>query len=204
MSASLALVQSLTAGFAILATLWLLAGIIFTAHRSPFYSHLRQTISELGAHGLKQSRAVSWLVFFPVGILVWLFCFTFFFASGTSPAVAEAMWLFALVGAGYVGAAIFPCDYGAPMLGSWRNNIHVAFGIAEYIGGIAGLYLLEQWLQARGASTDALMMRVLAFAVIVPVILMAQAWLKQWRGVLQRVAESALFGGMLYCGIVLA
>lgn len=204
MNVSLEFARTLAIGAALLAAVWLLLGTVISARSISFYSHLRQTISELAAHGAKRSRQVSWLVFFPVGILVWLFCFFSFYASGTSPAVAEAMWLYSLVGAGYVGAALFPCDFGAPLYGSWRNNIHVAFGIAEYLGGIAGLYMLEQWFAARDATTEALVLRLLAFAVAISAILMAQAWLKQWRGLLQRIAEAALFGGMLYCGIVLA
>lgn len=206
MSVSLELARSSAIGAALLAATWLLLGTVISARSISFYSHLRQTISELAAHGTKRAHRISWLVFFPVGVLVWMFCFFFSFASGTSPAVAEAMWLYSLVGAGYVGAALFPCDFGAPLYGTWRNNIHVAFGIAEYLGGIAGLYLLEQWFAARGDDASALLLRMLAFSIAICIILMAQSWLKQWRGLLQRIAEAALFGGMILAslGLVLA
>jgi hypothetical protein len=200
MTITLEFAQSLTAGAAVGATLWLLAGIVIVSRRLSFYSQLRQTISELGAHGTRHARVVAWLVFFPVGLLVLLFSFAFFFASGTSPTVAEAMWLFALVGVAYIGSAFFPCDVAAPMFGSWRNNIHMAFGIAEYLGALAGLYLLQGWFVLHDKTLDAFIMQACLFAIVAGVLLMTQAWLMNWRGLAQRIAEAGIFGAMLWVG----
>ena len=202
MNISLALAQQLTAATAMLAVAWLLAGIIVFSRRISFYSQVRQTISELGAHGTKHSRAVSFGVFLPVGLLVWLFCLFFMFAAGSYPSVQQAMWLFALVGLGYVGAAFFPCDVSAPTFGSWRNNIHVAFGVAEYLGGAAALYLLQDFFERTGQPLTAQVMMVCAFAVIGGVLAMMQAWLMNWRGLAQRISEAGLFFGMLWLGLV--
>ncbi|MDX1444259.1 MAG: DUF998 domain-containing protein [Gammaproteobacteria bacterium] len=202
MTFSLALAQQLTAATASLAFAWLLAGIIVFSRKVSFYSQRRQTISELGAHGTKHSRVVSFAVFLPVGLLVIAFCFFFTFAAGTYPSVQQAMWLFAMVGLGYIGGAIFPCDVSAPMFGTWRNNIHVAFGVAEYLGGAAALYLLQDFFSRTGQPLTAQVMMACAFAVIGGVLAMQQAWLMNWRGLAQRVAEGGLFFAMLWLGLV--
>lgn len=200
MTVTLEFARQLAAGAAVGSTLWLLAGIVIVSRRLSFYSQLRQTISELGAHGTRHARVVAWLVFFPVGLLVLLFSFAFFYASGTSPTVAEAMWLFAFVGVAYIGSAFFPCDVAAPMFGSWRNNIHMAFGIAEYLGALAGLYLLHGWFLMHDKMLDAFIMQACLFAIVAGVLLMTQAWLMNWRGLAQRVAEAGIFGAMLWVG----
>lgn len=201
MIASLEFARQLTALSAIFATTWLFVGVAVFSRRVSLYSQRRQTISELGAHGTRHARVVAWLVFFPVGLLVCLFAFSFFFASGTSPTVAEAMWLFALVGVAYIGSAFFPCDVAAPMFGTWRNNIHMAFGIAEYLGALAGLYLLHDWLSSHGRELDAMVIQACTFAIIGGVLLMMQAWLMSWRGLFQRIAETGIFVAMLWLGI---
>ena len=204
MNVSLGFAQELAAGSAILATAWLLAGIAIYSRRISFYSQRRQTISELAAHGTRYSRQVSWLVFLPVGLLVWLFCLAFPFAAGTYPAVQQAAWLFALVGLGYIGGAMFPCDVSAPMFGSWRNNIHVAFGMAQYLGGVAALYLLQDFFSRTGQPLTSQVLVVCAFAVIAGALAMQQAWLMNWRGLAQRIAEAGLFFAMLWLGILAA
>lgn len=202
MNLGLDLAQQLTMASALLATVWLLAGIVHFSRKVSFYSQLRQTISELGAHGTKFSQPVSWSVFLPVGVLTCLFCFFFPFAAGSYPVVQQAAWLFSLVGIGYIGAALFPSDVAAPMFGSWRNNIHVAFGIAEYLGGAAALYLLQDFYTRTGQSLTAQVLQLCAFAVIGGVLAMMQAWLMNWRGLAQRIAEGGLFFAMLWLGIV--
>lgn len=185
----------LAGSFGVLAIAWLAGTILYFSRRKPFYSNIRQTISELGEYKFPPWREVAWYGFLPVGVLVWLFCASAWFALGDET-IRQGLLLYSLVGLGYVGSAFFPCDPGAPLRGTTRNNIHVAFGIVQYLGGAAALYLFERDLVEMNHGTSATIMRALAFIVIAGLILMGQGWLARWRGVTQRVMETALFAAM--------
>jgi hypothetical protein len=162
--------------------LFLVAGIHFFGRRRPAYSHLRHTISELGEQGAADMRGVSWGLFFPVGLaLAW----TWFTLAPSAPQVAA---LAAVIAIGYIGAALFPCDPGSPVQGSWRQTLHNIAGGVEYIGGAICL--------ARLGSNQPLFM-VLAGVVFVVATLLSAPFAARVRGLAQRVAECCLFGGLL-------
>src|SRR5688572_19679989 len=89
--------------------------------RKPGYSHVRHTISELGETGSPVGRSVSFIGFLSTGIAVWLFLLV---TAGALPdGATDPLYTLSLVGAGYVGGAIFRCDPGAPPVGSSQNGI---------------------------------------------------------------------------------
>ena len=100
-----------------------LFGTICFACRRPEYRQTIDTISELGERGAGDSRLVSFGLFLPVGLLVWL---ALWLVHRQNPGVDVSLSLLALscLGTGYVVAAFFPCDPGSPLYGSWRQQVH--------------------------------------------------------------------------------
>jgi hypothetical protein len=92
-----------------------LASLAFGAQRSD-YDHVRDTLSELGAQGAPAQRAVSWGVFLPVGLAALVA------GACTWPRALAASGLALSLALGYLGAALFPCDPGAPLRGSRRQG----------------------------------------------------------------------------------
>ena len=127
----------------------------YYGNRKPGYSHVRDTISELGETGSPVGRPVSYVGFLAIGVLLWLFLIVA--AHVVPPGSAKAFWALSLVGAGYVGGAILRCDPGAPVVGSWSNGFHNLFGFGEYVGAaaettiFAGIVLIGVWVYRGGA-----------------------------------------------------
>ncbi len=161
---------------------YLLLGIVVLAARRPGYSHLAHTISELGERGAPQARAAAWGLFVPVGAL----CLA---VAGLAPA-ASAGGVAICLAIGYLGAALFPCDPGAPLVGSWRQQAHSFAGAVEYVGGAAFLSLSQTSLLGVPSA--------LAGATVLACGL-GLSWpgLWRWRGLVQRIAEFVLFGGLI-------
>jgi len=157
--------------------LTLLIGVAFFSIRRRGYSQRRDTLSELGEWGAPGWRAVGWGLFLPVGLALWVLAT----AMAGAPALAPAAGLAACLGIGYVGAALFPCDPGSPLQGSWRQQLHNLAGAVEYVGGAACLYA------AGGVFTGP---AVLALAGGVGLSVSA---VRPVRGLLQRVIETLLF-----------
>lgn len=166
---------------------------IYFGRRKPGYSHLRDTISELGEIGSPVGRSVSYLGFVPTGILLWLFLLA---ASAAVPKdAADALPILSLVGAGYVFGGIFRCDTGAPFVGSWRNTLHNLAGGLEYVGA-AGAFTTfkhsEFWSPLSDVLTPA--------GIVVFVCLLGMSFPHPFRGLVQRVAETIIFGGIVLVG----
>jgi hypothetical protein len=164
---------------------WLTFGIIRFGRR-PGYSHIRHTISELGESGAPAARQVNFGIFLPVGaallgmgVMLW----------GGHP---DAAGLAACIGAGYAVAAFFPCDPGSPLAGSMRQQIHNAGGAIEYLGGA---YFIAR-LQAEGAA--GLNIPGLPALLIASAVALSVPSLSPWRGLIQRLAEIALFLSLFF------
>lgn len=174
----------MTFGFTLISSLWLLTGIGYFGWRKPAYSHWQDTISELGEAGSLFSRAVSYGLFLPVGLLL-----------GLVAALADTTALTGLtgcVGTGYVVAAFFPCDMGSPLSGSGRQQIHNLGGAVEYIGGA---YWLTQ-LNPQRMVMDYNLYAVAAGSLIVGSVLLSIPGLLI-RGLIQRMMEGILFSSIL-------
>ncbi len=156
----------------------LLAIVGFAAHR-PDYSHFKNTISELGEAGATNARLVSFGVFLPVGV-------TLLLVAVLARAVeVNAALLAVCMGVGYAVAAIFPCDPGSPVSGSPRQAVHNLGGGVEYFGGALALWRLSE-VHGSFFHVAALTVAVAGVALTIPS-------LPGIRGLVQRVAEVALF-----------
>jgi len=171
-------------------TLFLTLAILVLAYQRSGYSHRRHTISELGEVGTPVSRWVSWGVFLPVGLGLAYIAFT---VKGVAPTVSL---LAACVSVGYLAAAIFPCDPGSPLSGSLRQGLHNIGGGVEYIGGAYALWQLGN-VQPTG------LLHLSALVVSLIALLLSSTALLSIRGLLQRAAESLLFGWLTYALTVL-
>lgn len=165
----------MTPTLTILLFLWLMAGTWFLGRRTPGYCPWRQTISELGANGAANEKSARLLLFLPTGLLAALISLLFFLGSNPT-----ASALAASISIGYLSAAVFPVDQGAPLHGSRANFWHNLGGMAMYLGG--GLSLVAAYQQAPG------------FAMAGAFSLIGLAGLSPWtparyRGWLQRLIE---------------
>lgn len=177
---------------AIVAAITAAAVPVYFGSRKLGYSHLRDTISELGEVGSPLGRSVS-IGFLVTGILLWLFAFVASKALPHEP--TEVFFLLALVGLGYVGGAIFRCDPGAPLLGSWRNTFHNIFAAFEYVGAAGAFTTLQRsefWSPLSGPMAYA--------GGFVLICLCAISFPHPYRGLVQRVAESVIFLGVILMG----
>lgn len=182
----------LVTGFSGLGTWWF-------GRRADGYSHLRDTISELGAAGTQDARAVAWLWFAPSGVIFAVAALALGQGLGTDDAMRAAS-IFAFVGAGWIGAAIFPCDAGAPTFGTVRNHLHNLAGGGAYLAGAAGLMEMARALEdshsllAMTAQGSGPVVLLGLFLISLPEIPM--------RGLIQRVMEAILHAWLLLAAIV--
>lgn len=173
----------LAAVLAALAAACLAIGLFFFARRKPGYSHLHHTISELGETGSRDQRPVAFAWFLPIGLALLLVACLL---RSHSPA---ASLLALAIGIGYAGAALFRCDRGSPLSGTWRQSLHNLAGGVEYIGGGMALVTLARDLGAP--------FRIAGFVVLGAAIALSVLPSTGPRGAVQRVAELCLFGGLV-------
>ena len=163
------------------ASLYLGIAIAVVANRKTAYSHIRHTISELAESGSDCSIQVSFAVFLPVAILLSIVALLI---GSTNPPIAALALAIAI---GYGLSAIFPCDPGSPIIGSFRQAVHNFGGAIEYIGGAFSLF----WI----SETAGPVFRIAGFLVAFAAILLS--FESPLRGVIQRIAEFCLFIGLL-------
>lgn len=168
------------------------------ARRRPGYSHLRNTISELGETGAPDATRVAWLAFAPLGLAVWMFVAVL---GGQLPEDAKTgLVLLSLLGVSYVGAAVFPCDAGAPFWGTWRNQMHNLVAAIGYFGAGAGLIELGRIFEdVSPLSGLALATSTLGKGVLAGIFVLS--FESPVRGLIQRVIEAAVFGWMVLVGV---
>ncbi len=156
----------------------------------PGYSHVSQYISELGATGAPHGRLVSLGGFLPIGVLLTTFAVlaALIPPRGVLKTVGcIGLFLFAL---GYLGAAVFPCDFGCrPETPSGSQMLHMAFGLAGYILAPLTLAVLaiasRKWPGAKG-----LFPLGLVCAVVAGIAFFSMA--DPFAGLFQRVLEGSV------------
>ncbi len=173
--------QPLPVILTILATVLLATAILIGAARRPEYSHRRHTISELGERGSVFERGFSLGVFLPVGLMLAIVGVVTL--NTDRPAAALAL----CIATGYLSAAVWPCDAGSPLGGSWRQGLHNIGGAVEYLGGALALMVI--------AETHGPVFRFTGITVGAIAILIS--FPGPVRGALQRAAEILLFSGLL-------
>jgi hypothetical protein len=181
----------------VLAVLTAVSAVFVPAYygsRKPGYSHVRDTISELGETGSPVGGRVSYVGFMLTGVFLWLFLIVA--ASVVPSEAAESFWFLSLIGAGYVGGAIFRCDPGAPPFGSWQNGLHNLFGFGEYAGAAGGFAMLKESDYWSPLSS------IMEYAGgLVAICLLGISFPHPFRGFIQRVAETTIFVGIVLIGI---
>ena len=167
---------------------------------APDYSHTANYISELGAIGMPFGGLVSFAGFLPIGLLVGACLVAAAARAGVTGTGRVGFFLLMSVALAYIGAAFARCDLGCPSQGSVRQQIHNLLGVAEYLGGSAGLMLVSRGLPEAVPWASRGVLVLAAIVTLVAFILMASPHLAPWRGLAQRVAEVALFGSLLLIG----
>jgi len=190
------------AGLLGLAAASLLAwGTTYYAQLLPDYNAVRQTISELGAADTPMANRINYALFLPVGLLQWL---AVMLQRSVYPQQCRlerrALLLFSWVGLAYALCAVFPCDPGSPLIGSWRQQIHNVLGSLEYIGGGAGLILLG--FSERFAGHLCGRVLVVSGALVLDCLLIIAIPELAIRGLIQRFADGLLFGWLAVASVV--
>jgi hypothetical protein len=184
---------------ALVASTLALATPLLGAAARPGYSHCAQYISELGERGATHAAWVNFAGFLPIG------AFTVLFAVLAACAVEgrrarSGLLLFSGVGWAYAIAAFFPCDPGCPSPGSTTQQIHSSGALLEYAGGAVGL-LFAGDARVNGAALAPRWLACIAGAIALGAFAaMLSPALAPQRGLVQRVAELALFGWLALAG----
>jgi len=160
----------------------LFTSLLFLGYKKSSYSHVRHTISELGEVGTPHQQLVAFGIFAPVGAILLLVAYL---ARSASPETAA---LALCISIGYLVAAVFPCDRGSPFSGTNRQAIHNLGGAVEYLGGAFALF--------RVAGHFGQLFQDLGFIVLCVAIAISVPQLFPARGLIQRVGELCLFGGL--------
>jgi hypothetical membrane protein len=183
------------------AAMVLLGTLYFASHR-PGYSHISNTISELGETGAAQAHLVAFSFFLPVGLIVWL---ALWLTHGHRSGQDTLLVLLALsgLGTGYVVGAFFPCDPGAPLFGSWRTLVHNAAGLIDYGGTVLGFLLFSRYCARRKATRLAVVFAIAAALGFLAMVLLGLPPAFPVRGAVQRVTELIQFTGVFFvCRLV--
>lgn len=192
------------AGFAGLgATVLVLVGTWAFALARPEYSHIRHTISELGESGAPLASLVSFGFFLPTGVLVWLAIVFAYPCYAHHRSTYVGLCAFASLGLGYVMAAFFPCDPGSPLMGSWRQQVHNAFGLIEYLGTGAALIAFG-WSRTKAKSyLTGLALVGSGLVVFMGLVLLSTPSWDSVRGLVQRITEAIIFGWLTLASLSL-
>ncbi len=194
---------SLSSALILMAATMVVLGTLYFASLRPGYSHIANTISELGETGAPRARLVAYGFFLPVGLMVWLALWLLRRARPDKEASAALLALSCL-GIGYVVSAFAPCDPGAPLFGSWRTLVHNVAGLIDYGGTAVGFLLLSRRCasNANGAAIQVAGFVVAGAVCLACLVLLLPVF--SIRGGAQRVAEAIQFIGVLFACLLLS
>jgi len=187
----------LSAALIVAAALMVLLDLLHFASLRPGYSHVSNTISELGQTGASCAHQVASVFFLPVGLLVWL---ALWIVHREAPDRQAALISAAMscLGTGYAMAAIFPCDPGAPLFGSWRTQVHNVFGFIDYGGTGIGFLLASRCFAGRKDAIQAAACLVAGVLVLLGLALLSVEAAFHVRGAIQRATEVIQFTGLFF------
>lgn len=181
--------------FSVIAALLALVVTVLGAAAEPGHSHAANYISELGARGAANGEIVSLVGFLPIGIASLVALIASARLEANRQLRASIGWMMVLPLA-YITAAFARCtDRCAGMDGA--QFLHNLAGMAEYLGGaialaIAGAVL---WRDGRKPLSTALWLSSAGLFIFLGYL--GQP-LFEFRGGAQRLAETALFGFLLF------
>jgi uncharacterized membrane-anchored protein len=186
-------------GLLLLGEAILLGMVVVAGARYPGYDHARQYISELGATGAVDGWAVSWVGFVAVGTLTLAFCLIAAWLMRRNVLGVIGWLLLGLNAYAYLNSAWYRCDFECAG-DSPAQMMHNLFGGLGYLAGCLGLVLaglsakVARWLTVLGV--------VCAAVAFLGLSGMGEG--SEFRGLFQRVTESAIAVFMLAFGWALA
>ena len=158
------------------------------------YSHLSQYISELNATGSAWAWQIGFLGFLPLGLLGVVLLVVVAPRARLQGISKIGCWLLIAEPIAYIGSALAPCDLGCPSTGSFSQNAHNIVSAATLPITTLGLALLA--CNSRLALIQRVGWLVLAASFITLYTFALVPDFAQWRGLLQRLAEGALYGSL--------
>jgi hypothetical membrane protein len=183
----------------ILSPIVLVSATVQVAWQRPEYSHLRQTMSELGTAGTPHAAWMNWAGIVPAGVLVAVAARALRDAFGRGGLGRLASGVLMLAGSSFVVAGAFPWVGSPGDLLSTSSRIHLVAAIAGFIG--LALAPLLFGLQARrtGHAHDWFLPSIIAGTAV----FMLAFWPDQggYGGAFQR-ASLAVFYSWLVAGSV--
>jgi hypothetical membrane protein len=194
--------RQLVALIGLLATIMFVGAVIWGGATYPGYDHLRQFISELGA-----TRAVTaplmnaaFMATSALTVLFWIGALmvlprTALTMVGSGFAIVNGVSLFL--------AGVYSCDLGCTRDDqSTEAMLHDIFGGTGYLATVIGMAVLalasRRWAHARGIRPLGLACSGVAFVGLLGIVLEPEL-----KGLLQRMAEAAMWGFILAVAAVI-
>lgn len=168
------------------------------------YSWTANYISELGVNGAEYAQFINLFGFLPVAIssAVAIFCLRARLSGLGLAQMGFVLLCFGLSG-GYLSAVFFPCDFGCPVEGSFRQMIHNLSGMLAYPLGTLGLILLAVGLDQKATYGLRATIFIVAALTALGFGMMINPEQATLRGFWQRLADFAMFALVVYLGYVL-
>jgi uncharacterized protein DUF998 len=157
------------------------------------YSSLSNYLSVLGALGAPFSPIINYFGFLPVGLAIIALIAVLWVRLPRLSTVRSGLICLLGVAIGYLGAFSFPCDPGCPATGTYRQSLHNLAGLLEYVGGVAGLFLLYFGLRSKISGRFPISTLIAACIVTLSVLAMFNPQFEFARGVSQRLADYTIF-----------
>ncbi|MEQ8954737.1 MAG: DUF998 domain-containing protein [Gammaproteobacteria bacterium] len=170
----------------------------------PDYSHLADTISELGAFGTPTRNWVNYAGFLPIGLLVLVFVVLASPLLGNNRRAKVGLYMLLGIAVGYLGAVLAPCDTGCPAVGTTRQAIHNSLGLIEYLGGGIGLILFSRaYFRERKQRFGHVFLVSAGILTLLALLLMMAPLNPDHLGLNQRIAELCLFSSLVVIAWIL-
>ncbi len=158
------------------------------------YSSIANYISELGAKEADYALVINIFGFLPTALCsaIALMCLWGLPFVNNMAKAGLVLWGIGL-SVGYLGAFVFPCDYGCPFEGSSRQLIHNLFGLVAYPVGTLGLLLLAKGLKKNSINVASKLVFMVAILTAIGFVMMLHPEQADIRGFWQRLADYSMF-----------
>ena len=158
------------------------------------YSHVSQYISELNAAGSAWSWQIGYLGFLPLGLLGILLLLLVAPLTNLTGVSKVGYWLLIAEPVAYVSSAFAPCELGCPSTGSLSQNVHNLLAVITLLMTTLGLVFLSRNDRLAPAKKVGWLVLAATFITLYTFALVPEV--AEWRGLLQRLAEGILYGGL--------
>lgn len=188
----------------VLALAALLAAVTVVALGSvykPGFSQFSSYISELAAEGSLHADAFAVYGFLPMALLLAAFLVVAAPLVRLDGASRIGFWLLLSQALSYMTAGFVPCDPGCPMQGSLMQQVHNLLGLVTSLATGAGIFLMASASTISTLARTGLILGGIIWSLTF--VLMPEPALVEWRGFLQRIAETVLWLVVLYIAFAL-